>query len=78
MQERRLQIKTPYKSLFLTGLSGTEERDFVAQKSQLVGKSISAKVIKKLQMKVGSKELLISVAIKINEKAPVKLWTSWD
>ena len=30
MQERRLQIKTPYKSLFLTGLSGTEGRDFVA------------------------------------------------
>ena len=45
MQERRLQIKTPHKSLFLTGLSGTEERDFVAQKSQLVDKSISAKVI---------------------------------
>ena len=78
MQERRLQIKTPYKSLFLTGLSWTEGRDFVAQKSQLVGKSVSAKVIKKLQMKVGSKELLISVAIKINEKASVKLWTSWD
>ena len=73
MQERRLQIKTPYKSLFVTGLSGTEEPDFVAQQSQLVGKSISAKVIKKLQMKVGSKELLISVAIKINEKAPVTL-----
>ena len=31
MQERRLQIKTPHKSLFLTGLSGTEGRDFVAR-----------------------------------------------
>ena len=31
MQEGRLQIKTPYKSLFLTGLSGTEGRDFVAR-----------------------------------------------
>ena len=31
MQERRLQIKTPYKSLFLTGLSGSEGRDFVAR-----------------------------------------------
>ena len=31
MQERRLQIKTPYKSLFLTGLLGTEGREFVAR-----------------------------------------------
>ena len=31
MQERRLQIKTPHKSLFLTGLSGNEGRDFVAR-----------------------------------------------
>ena len=52
MQERLLQIKTSYKSLFLTGLSGTEGlcrssslATLFSQKSQLVGKSISAKVI---------------------------------
>ena len=48
-----------------------QSRDFVAEKSQIVGKSIGAKVMKKLQMKDGSKESLICGAIKINKKAPL-------
>ena len=74
MQERRLQIKTPHKSLFLTGLSGTEGRDFVARLiSRLCRSKKSTCGQVYTWLIVGSKELLISVVIKINKKAPVKL-----